>query len=112
MDIVASCRAGAWLDGCATSPTPTPTRRRPPSGREFHRWLVTGGDILLPFSDNLYATFLDVSNGHRSRWGQILAAQAIDVGATTTGLWRSAPRTRTEKKSRAMDSQKKAELWA
>ncbi|BAS74601.1 uncharacterized protein [Oryza sativa Japonica Group] len=83
-DVVAGCgaRAGAWLDGCyrsylAAYAADTNTTMSPsPAGGEFHRWVVTGD--VLPFSDNLYATFLDMSNGVAARM------LAIDVGAATT----------------------------
>uniref|UniRef100_A0A0D9YFN6 Gnk2-homologous domain-containing protein n=1 Tax=Oryza glumipatula TaxID=40148 RepID=A0A0D9YFN6_9ORYZ len=89
-DVVAGCgaasrRAGAWLDGCYCYLAADTNTTTSPSGGEFHRWLVTGD--VLPFSDNLYATFLDMSNGVAARMLATTATQAIDVGAaTTTGL--------------------------
>ncbi|BAH91315.1 Os01g0774100 [Oryza sativa Japonica Group] len=80
-DVVAGCgaasrRAGAWLDGCYCYLAADTNMTTSPSGGSS-----TGG------SDNLYATFLDMSNGVAARMLATTATQAIDVGAaTTTGL--------------------------
>lgn len=96
IDVAEGCgadtrRAGAWLSGCYLAYADTDATS--PRESAFHRWFFDGD--ILPFSDNLDPTFLDLANGavsalaaaaaNRSGSGRTMlaATQEFDDGANT-----------------------------